>query len=108
LNQLGGQQTSTNTGGATPGNISVMTLSSGTWIIFANAGFPGITYKELSITTTSGASDAFSRIAVNSDGPLFLSRGITVASGTQTYYLYANSTPSITPGNVSFYAIRVG
>lgn len=87
-----------------------MSLSAGSWIIFGNLFFPTTTFRELSISSTSGTTDinAINGVTGTVGGYTSISRCVTVASGVQTYHLVANSTPAVTTVNPIFYAVRVG
>ena len=107
MNHLGGQQTSTLTSYASPGNIAYISLSAGSWIIIGNLFFPGTTYAQLSITTTSNTLDNNSAVQT-ANGYLNITRGVVIASGNPTYFLYANSNTAVTTAYASLYAVRVG
>ena len=107
MNQLGGQQTSVSTGTSSPGSINYISLSAGSWIIIGNLYFPTNTFRELSISTST-AIESNSVNTGSGSGSMTAVRGVVIASGNPTYFLVANSTPSITVQNVIFYAIRVG
>jgi len=101
---------STSLGTTTPGNINSISLTAGSWIIFANLYYPSHTFREMSISVTSNTIDNTSQIQVTGStgsGVSHLSRAVTSVSAS-TYYLVATSTPSLTVQNVIFYAIRVG
>ena len=108
--QLGWTVNGTGVGTTTPGNIASISLTAGSWIIFANLYFPAHTSREMSISATSNTIDNNSQIQVNGStgtGVSNLSRGVVLTS-TTPYYLVAISTPSVTTQNTFFYAVRVG
>ena len=107
LNQLGGQQTSVNTSLSSPGSISYISLSAGSWILFGNLYFPTNTFRELSISATTSV-DVNSTNGGSGASSVSHSRYVFVASGNQTYFLVAASTPAVSCLNPIFYAIRVG
>ena len=87
-------------GNVTPGRLYTIGLDVGTWQCI----FPTTTYAQLSISTN--AIDNSISHAVQ--GGLVIVRIVTVTTGSQTWYLYANSSPSVTVTNHSFNAYRIG
>ena len=87
-----------------------MSLSAGSWIIFGNLYFYSCTSRELGISSTSGAIDQSAVVLASGTvaGTSAISRSVVVASGVQSWYLVAISTPSVNTLNTTFYAVRVG
>ena len=77
--------------------------------MIGNLFFPGCTFRELSISTTSGTTDANSvnGTAGTVAGYMTIIRA-AVLTATTSYYLVANSNPAVTTVNPVFYAVRIG
>lgn len=106
-NHLGGFKDSTFERYTSPGNLAYVTLSTGSWILFASVFFPTNTFREVSISATTSI-DVNSTNGGAGASTVSHSRAVVVTSGFPSYYLVAASTPAVTTQNVNLYAIRVG
>jgi hypothetical protein len=92
-------------------SISSISISTGSWLILGNLRFPtSVSYSLLSISPINGVIDDNSTLSVSITGGAYLhvNRYVIVASGTQIFYLIANSGGANTVSNVGFTAIRIG
>ena len=109
--QLGGIFNGTFVAYTSPGNIYSLALTTGSWIIFATAYFPGVTnFAALYISAISSTADNYGGSTIPGNGGIgfSISRGVNITSANQTWYVVANSGSTITTQFVGAYAIRVG
>jgi hypothetical protein len=88
-----------------------MSLPAGNWILVGNAIFPAATtFSGLSISATSATVDDNSQslVSVGGSTAINITRFVSIASGSQTWYLVGRTGTALTVSNSSFYAVRVG
>ena len=114
MNHLGGKQSATfittTLSAGVAASIYSMSLPVGSWIITGNLRFPTTSsYTGLSISATNNTEDLNAEVIFTSGaGNLQVTRGVTVTSGTQTWYLVAVSGTANICANSTFDAYRIG